>query len=93
MRLTEIIQESSSSESEGIDELEARFDLGMQKIESGEWDEAYKVFTKLAELTLVSDLVHTARMASRILNPANSPEDKAKRIIELMPLLNTATFL
>lgn len=85
MRLSVITEETEMND-KPIDatDAEARFDEGCRKFGSGEWDEAYEIFRKLAGSTLSTDLANIARMATSILNPANSNETKARRILCLL---------
>ena len=51
----------------------------------GDWDEAHGILDHLSREGLPPELADAARIVSDILDPANSPEEKAKRIARFLP--------
>jgi hypothetical protein len=85
MRLAEIAQDENPCPSSLMWQAGIKFDAACKEIESGNWDEAHEIFDKLSQQALPPALTDAARTASDILNPANSPEEKAKRIAQFLP--------
>ena len=85
MRLPTIAEGKSGDDSRMLSKAECDFGKACDLIESGSWDEAYTIVARLSQMPLPADLLHAARTMSDILDPANSSEQTAKRILELLP--------
>ena len=85
MRLAEIAHDETPCPSTLTAKAEAKFDEACRAIESSNWDKAYDILDKLSQQTIPSELADAVRIASEILDPANSPGEKAKRIAQFLP--------
>lgn len=82
MRLTMITETAVETD---LAMAEVDFNRACGLIESGDKKEAYDIFTRLSKMRLPGELLHAARTASRILDPRNSTEQTARRLLELFP--------
>ena len=85
MRIAEIAHDETPCPSSLTANAEAEFAEACGFIESGDWDKAYEILDRLAHDSVPSELADAARIVSDILDPANSPGEKAKRIAQFLP--------
>lgn len=85
MKLLTIAEGTSSEDAELLSNAERDFAKACELIESGAWDDAYTLFARLSQMPLPADLLYAARTARDIVDPKNSTEQKAGRILELLP--------
>ena len=85
MRLTEITHDENSGRSSLLSRAEAKFDEACRAIESGEWDNAYDILSRIPHDGLPSELTDAIRTMSDILDSANSPHEKAEKIGRFLP--------
>ena len=85
MRLTEITHDENSGRSSLLSRAEAKFDEACRAIESGEWDNAYDILSRIPHDGLPSELTDAIGTMSDILDPANSPDEKVERIVQFLP--------
>jgi hypothetical protein len=88
-RLVDATAESDwvASESTTYQEADAQFHEGLRTFDAGRRDEAFSVFDRLSQLRLPSapGLVHAAKVMRNILNPDNTPDQAAEKVLELFP--------
>ena len=70
-----------------IHEAELLFARGCREIEDGNWERAYRIFDLLTRSTadLPPGLAKAAETARDIVDPRNSPEVTAKKLLRMMP--------
>ena len=85
MRIIEITHSENPDRSSLLSRAEAKFDEACRAIESGEWDNAYNILNRIHRDGLPSELTVAIRTMSDILDPANSPDEKAKKIVQFLP--------
>jgi hypothetical protein len=68
-----------------LSHAEAKFDEACRAIEFGEWDNAYETLSRISQNGLPSELTDAIRTMSDILDPANSPDEKAAKIVQFLP--------
>ena len=85
MRLTEITHDENPNRSSLLSRAEAKFDEACRAIESGEWNNAYNILSRIPHDGLPSKLTDAIRTINDILDPANSPDEKAKKIVQFLP--------
>jgi len=76
-----------ASESTTYEEADAQFHDALKAFDAGRCDEAFTAFDRLAQLRLPSSpgLVHAAKVMRNILDPDNTPDQAAEKVLELFP--------
>ncbi len=82
MRPFEIANDDSPCRSSLMPNAEAEFDAACRSIESGDWDKAYEIRDLIDRDNLPPGLAEVVRIASDILDPANSPSERAEKIAQ-----------
>jgi len=85
VRPSEITHAENPGYSSLLSRAEAKFDEACRAIESGKSDHAYDILSRIPHDGLPSDLADAIRTVSKILDPANSPVEKAERIVQFLP--------
>ena len=85
MKLDEIAYEEIPCRSSLMPNAEAEFDAACKAIESGDWGKAYEIASLLTRQTLPSELADAVRIMSDILNPANTSNETAQKIVQFLP--------
>lgn len=80
-----IISIAEAGEQPDLQEAEADFSRACGLIESGDKVEAYEIFDRLTKMRLPAELLHAARTAIQILDPHNTTEQTARRLLDLLP--------
>lgn len=82
MRPSEIANDDIPCRSSLMPNAEVEFDAACRSIESGDWDKAYEIFDLLGRESLPPGFAEVVQIASDILDPANSPSERAEKIAQ-----------